>query len=447
VGRLSPVAPIRHLAIVAGGKGARMGAAWSDTPKALIPIGGKPVLQHQFELAARFGVTDVSLFVGHLAGQIADFVGDGARFGVKARLFAEDAPLGNAGALMGTLDALPEHFFVLYGDVMAAVDLGRMGAFHLERGADFTTLAHPNDHPFDSDLMEVGEADRVTAIRPYPHPEGEDFANLVNAALYAVRREAVRPLARPGPLDFTRDILAGLVARGDRVLAWRSSAYIKDMGSPARLQSVERDWRAGRIRLPADGAGRAAVFLDRDGTLNVERGYICRPDDLELIAGVGPALRRLREAGFRLVVVTNQAAVARGVASEAEIARVHRRLEWALGREGAYLDAIYLCPHHPDAGFPGERPELKIVCDCRKPAPGLVERACRDFNIDPAASWMVGDHTRDIEMARRAGLRSVLVRTGHAGADGDYDVRPDHIAADLPAAAEIIAASVTAPTA
>jgi len=421
-----------------------MGAAWQGTPKALIPIGGKPVLQHQLELAARFGVTDVSLFVGHLGGQIAAFVGDGARFGLKVRVFAEDAPLGNAGALMAALDVLPEQFFVLYGDVMAAVDLGRMGAFHLERGADFTPLAHPNDHPFDSDLLEVGDDDRVTAIRPYPHPEGEDFANLVNAALYAVRRDALRPLARPGKLDFTRDILPVLVARGDRVLAWRSADYIKDMGSPARLEGVERDWRAGRITLPADGERRPAVFLDRDGTLNVERSYIRRPEEFELIPGVGPALRRLREAGFRLIVVTNQAVIARGEATEADVARIHRHLEWELGKDGAYLDAIYFCPHHPDAGFPGERPELKIVCDCRKPAPGLVEQACRDLDIDPAASWMIGDHTRDIEMARRAGLRSILVRTGHAGADGAFDIQPDHIAADLPAAAQIIAASVSA---
>jgi len=419
-----------------------MGAAWAGAPKALIPIGGKPVLQHQLELAARFGVEQVSLFAGHLGDQIAAFVGDGARFGVKARVFIEDAPLGDAGALMAALDALPEQFFVLYGDVMAAVDLGRMGAFHLERGADFTTAAHPNDHPLDSDLLEVGEDDRVTAIRPYPHPEGKDFANLVNAALYAVRRDALRPLARPGRVGFTRDILAPLVARGDRVMAWRTADYIKDMGSLERLQSVERDWTAGRIRLPADGARRAAVFLDRDGTLNVERSYIRRSDEFELIGGVGPALRRLREAGFLLVVVTNQAVIARGEASEADVALIHRHLEWELGKQGAYLDAVYLCPHHPDAGFPGERRELKIACDCRKPATGLVERAYRDLNIDPAASWMIGDHTRDIEMARRAGLRSILVRTGHAGNDGAYDVRPDHIAADLAAAAEIIAASV-----
>ncbi len=430
--------PIEHLAIIAGGGGSRMaGTPFATTPKTLIPIGGKPVLQHQLELAAAAGVRDVTIFAGHLADQIVAFAGDGSRFGLEVRTRVEAAPQGNAGALVAALSELPEQFFVLYGDVMAAVDLGRMGAFHMARAADFTTLAHPNDHPHNSDLLEVDVDGRVTAIRPYPHPPGATFANLVNAALYAVRRDALRPFTGAPTLDFTKDILATLIDRGARVLAYRAGDYIKDMGTPARLARVERDWRAGRIQ-PA-GAGRAAVFLDRDGTLNIERSYISRPEQLELLPGVGEALRRLREAGFLLVVVTNQSVIARGEASEADIAAVHRKLEWELGKAGAYVDAIYLCPHHPDAGFPGERAELKIVCDCRKPSPGMIEQARRAFGIDPARSWMIGDHTRDIETARRAGLRSILVRTGHGGGDGEFDARPDHVADDLAAAARLIA--------
>lgn len=433
---------IEHLAIIAGGGGSRMaGTAFAGRPKALIPVGGKPVLQHQLELAANAGVGEVTIFAGHLADQIVAFVGDGSRFGLKVRTLVEARPQGNAGALVAALDALPEQLFVLYGDVMAAVDLGRMGAFHLARTADFTTLAHPNDHPFDSDLLEVDLDDRVTAIRACPHPPGESFANLVNAALYAVRRDALRPFAGRPRLDFTRDILAGLIAGGARVLAHRSGDYIKDMGTPARLQRVERDWRAGRIQ-PA-GTGRAAVFLDRDGTLNVERSYISRPEQLELLPGVGEALRVLRQAGYLLIVVTNQSVIARGEASEADIAAVHRKLEWELGKAGAYVDAIYLCPHHPDAGFAGERAELKIVCDCRKPAPGLIERASRAFGIDLARSWMIGDHTRDIETARRAGLRSILVQTGHGGGDGAFDVRPEAVAGDLADAARLIVEAET----
>jgi histidinol-phosphate phosphatase family protein len=218
------------------------------------------------------------------------------------------------------------------------------------------------------------------------------------------------------------------------------------MGSPRRLQQVEADWRAGRIRL-GDCAPRPAVFLDRDGTLNHDRPFIARASDLELVPGAGAALRRLRAAGYRLIVVTNQPVIARGEATEAELADIHAKLDWELGKDGAFIDALYYCPHHPDAGFPGERPELKIACDCRKPGTGLIDAACRDFAIDRAASWMVGDSTRDVELARRAGLTSVLVRTGNGGADGRYDVRADHVVADIAAAAELIAQTTLAPAA
>ena len=429
---------IRHLVIVAGGKGKRLAAQFEDLPKALVPVGGKPVLQHQLEFAVASGIDTVTIFAGHLAAKIQDFVGDGSRFGLEVRVLVEKEPLGNAGAVARALDVLPEHFFVVYGDVMLAVDLGRMAAQHLERNADFTTFVHPNDHPHDSDLLEVDASGWVKASHTYPHPEGIFFNNLVNASLYVIRRDALRPWAGRGPLDFVKDIMAGLLARGGCVLAYRSNDYIKDMGTPARLGAVESDWRAGKLDLTKANADVPAVFLDRDGTLNLENGFLRSVEDFELVAGAGAALRTLRQAGFRLVVLTNQPVIARGEASEADVAAIHRRLEWELGLAGAYLDAIYVCPHHPDRGFAGERSELKITCDCRKPATGLLRRACEDLHIDVAHSWMIGDQSRDIEMARRAGLRSVLVRTGLAGNDGKFAVEPDHVACDISTAAEYI---------
>ena len=430
---------VSHLAIVAGGKGARLAAQFKDLPKILVPVGGKPVLEHQLELAASAGIETVTIFAGHLAEQIQDFVGDGSRFGLDVRALVEKEPLGNAGALLRSLDMLPAEFFLLYGDVMAAVDLRRMARKHLERGADVTALAHPNDHPCDSDLLETDANDWVTAVRPNPHPADRFFANLVNAALYVVRRDALLPWAgRSGKSDFAKDIMPALAAAGGRVLAYRSGEYVKDMGTPDRLQRVEADWRDGKIDIARPNRPRPAVFLDRDGTLNVEKGFLRAAKDLELVAGAGAVLRTLRQAGFRLVVLTNQPVIARGEASEADVAAIHRRLEWELGKEGAYLDRIYLCPHHPDRGFPGERSELKITCDCRKPATGLFERACDELHIDRANSWMIGDQTRDIEMARRAGLRSVLVRTGVAGSDRQFQVEPNHVASDLSAAADFI---------
>lgn len=430
--------PVTHLAILAGGKGTRLATVTGDMPKVLAPVAGKPVLQHQLELAAAFGIQSVTIFAGHLAEQIEAFVGDGSRFGLAIRTIVEPEPLGSAGALVAALDDLPEQFIVLYGDVMAAVDLAEIAQRHLDASADFTALAHPNDHPYDSDLLETDAEGWVTAIRAYPHPEGQAFGNLVNAALYVVRRDALRPFAKGGKLDFTKDIVAPLVASGGRVLAHRSTDYIKDMGTPARLQKVEADWRAGRISLSDDARRRPAVFFDRDGTLNVEKGHLADAAELELIPGAAAALKALRDAGFRLVVVTNQPVIARGEATEAEVAAIHRRLEWDLGAEGAYLDGIYLCPHHPDGGFEGERPELKIICDCRKPGTALVDRACAELHLDLERSWMVGDQTRDLELARRAGLRSVLVKTGAGGSDGRYDATADAVADDVASAADLV---------
>jgi histidinol-phosphate phosphatase family protein len=209
------------------------------------------------------------------------------------------------------------------------------------------------------------------------------------------------------------------------------------MGTPQRLRKVEADWAAGRISLQAQTVPSPAVFLDRDGTLNVDKG-VRSAADVELFAGVGGALASLRAAGYRLVVLTNQPMIARGEGSAEDLARIHRRLEWELGKEGAFLDGIFVCPHHPERGHAGERAELKLECACRKPATGLADRACAELNLDMGRSWMVGDQTRDIEMARRAGLRSVLLRTGVGGGDGKFAAVPDFIADDLAAAAQVI---------
>ena len=450
----SRVEAIEHLAILAGGKGARLSSAAPDLPKVLVPVGGKPVIAHQLELAAAAGIREVWVFAGYLGKKVLAFLRDtgmGAQLGLHVQMVEEDTPRGSAGLLLDYVEQLPRHFLVLNGDLMLAVDLQRMGRRHFESGASLTVLAHPNDHPHDSDLIETDIGDWVMAVHPYPHPPNVSFANLVNAGLYVASRPAICRHPPDGWLnrtsyrqeDFGKHVLPEALRRAREsndmggVLAYRSSEYIKDMGTPERLREVEADWQAGRISLSGPPDGQPAVFLDRDGTLNLDKG-VRSPADVEILSGVGRALRALRAAGYRLVVLTNQPVIARGEVDEAQLALIHRRLEWELGKEGAFLNAIYVCPHHAERGHVGERGELKVECDCRKPATGLCERACTELGLDKRRSWMVGDQTRDIEMARRAGLRSVLVRTGVGGADSKFAAEPDFVADDLAAAAEII---------
>lgn len=173
-----------------------------------------------------------------------------------------------------------------------------------------------------------------------------------------------------------------------------------------------------------------AVFLDRDGTLVVERGYITRPDDIALIPGVAAAIITLRERGWKVFVVTNQGCVAKGMISEDELAAIHFRMAALLGAEGAQLDGIYFCPHHPD----GSVEEYARDCDCRKPLPGLLERAASEHDVDLGASVMVGDTFRDLEAGRAVGAATVLVLTGKGPATATEEHGAQFVAADLPAA-------------
>ena len=203
------------------------------------------------------------------------------------------------------------------------------------------------------------------------------------------------------------------------------------MGTPERLAQAERDLTSGRVRRLDSRNACPAVFLDRDGVISAERGAVELNDARDLLPGAAAAIGRLNRSDYLAVVVTNQSGVAKGMMSEADIELAHAGMETALGAEGAYLDRIYYCPHHPESGFPGERPELKIRCGCRKPEPGMLLDAARALNIDLARSFFVGDTTGDLLAARRAGVAPVLVLTGHAGADGKYAVAPDATFADL----------------
>lgn len=187
---------------------------------------------------------------------------------------------------------------------------------------------------------------------------------------------------------------------------------------------------------------KPAVFLDRDGTLIAENGYLCRAGELRLLPGAARGVRRLQEAGFRVILVTNQSAVARGLLTEKQLAGINERLQQLLEREQARLDAVYYCPHHPE-GFGSYRQ----FCFCRKPEPGMLLRAAAEHGLSLGGSFLVGDKLTDIIAGKRAGCRTVLVRTGcgerelaRAGREG---VIPDFVLENVERAARLISAART----
>jgi histidinol-phosphate phosphatase family protein len=231
-----------------------------------------------------------------------------------------------------------------------------------------------------------------------------------------------------------------MLHRGARLLAYNSPEYIKDIGTPERYDRICAEFAAGVVQRSALDTRQPAVFLDRDGTLVKEVDCLTSADQLELLPGAAAAIREFNHRGIRTVLVTNQPVIAKGFCTEAELQTIHRKLETLLGQEHAFLDRIYYCPHHPERGFPGERPELKIECDCRKPKPGMIFQAMKDLNLGLTEAWMIGDTTTDIQTARNAGIRVVLVRTGYAGKDGKFAVEPDFVADNLLDATHLILA-------
>ncbi len=186
---------------------------------------------------------------------------------------------------------------------------------------------------------------------------------------------------------------------------------------------------------------RRAVFIDRDGTVSEEVGYVNHPTRYRVFPYTAEAIKLLNDAGLLAVLVTNQAGVARGYFAEAMIETVHNVLRQELARGGARLDAIYYCPHHPSVGVPPYR----LDCDCRKPRPGLIQRAAREFDLDLAGSWMIGDRYGDIELARNAGVRAAFVLSGYGRGEWEYQRaawqhEPDLVADDLLAAVQEIIA-------
>jgi histidinol-phosphate phosphatase family protein len=423
---------MKQLVILAGGMGTRLKARLGDLPKPMIPIGGKPLLEHQVELAKRHGFEEVLIFACYRADLIERHFGNGQKWGLHLRTIVEKEPLGTAGAVLAGFDLLADEFAVIYGDTMLNVDLERMRRERALRQADAVLLLHPNNHPLDSDLVEAGPDNWITAFHNRPHPENKWFRNLVNAGLYVIRKEALRPWIKPvKAMDFGKDLFPALLARGAKLLAYNSPEYIKDIGTPERYDKINAQYAGGVVGRGSLKTPQRAVFLDRDGTLVREVNGLTSPEKLELLPEAAEAVRELNHNGWLAILITNQPVVAKGFCTEADIGAIHDKLETLLGRGRAYLDRIYWCPHHPEKGFAGERADLKIECECRKPKTGMIRQAAQDLNLNLDDCWLIGDTTTDIETAKNAGIKSILVETGHAGRDGKYKTSPDFTAANL----------------
>ena len=409
--------------IMAGGKGSRLLSITNDEiPKPMVPVDGKPLLEYQVEKLKAYGIKKIVMIVGHLGEKIVDHFKDGKDFGVEIDYIFEKEPLGTAGAFYYLKDKIEaKDFMLVFGDVFFDMDFDRMEDFHFKNSALTTLLAHPNGHPYDSDLIQTDDTGRVIGFDSKHNVRDYWYDNMVNAGMYIINKRLLDLVKEPVKTDFEKDILANQVKLGANIYAYHTPEYVKDVGTVDRINATVEELKSGLIQSKNLKNKQIAIFLDRDGTMNVSKGFISKADDLELIPGTIDAIKAINKSGALAIVITNQPVIARGECSFEELHNIHNKLKTLLGEKGAFVDDIFYCPHHPDKGFEGEVPELKFDCECRKPKTGMIDEAVKKYNIDLSKSYMVGDSTMDLETARNAGIKSVLVNTGFAGNDGKYD--------------------------
>lgn len=421
--------------IQAGGMGTRLHEITKDKiPKPMVKLLKKPILQWQIENLKKNNILEIIIIIGHLGNVITEYFKDGSDFGVSISYIEERTALGSAGALFylkKTAKTLREPILLVYGDIFFDMEIKRMCVFHNEKKSEATLAIHPNLHPMDSDLVKMDEEGQILKFLRKNEKRERWQYNTVNAGLYLLNASVLEQLEEEKATDLERDILEPFLYTNKRVYGYYTSEYMKDVGTKERLYSVEQDILRKYPEKRNLSQKQKCVFLDRDGTINKYCGFIKSEEEFELEESSAEAIRLLNNSDYLAIMVTNQPVVARGLCDMETVHLIHRKMSTLLGEQGAYLDDMVFCPHHPDKGYMGENAAYKIKCSCRKPKIGMIQKMTEKYHIDLELSWIIGDTTVDMQTGYRAGMHTALVATGQAGMDGRYQVQPDIKASNL----------------
>ena len=386
---------IHQACILVGGKGTRLGSVTRVVPKPLVEIRqGIAFLDIVIEQVVRQGFNDVILLAGYL-GHLVQERYDGRRFGAGLiRVVVEPEPRGTGGALISAQEIIAPRFLLLNGDSFFDINLRAVAA---EASAHEALIA----------LCRVSDPSRYGTVEL----EGkvirgfrEKSVNartpaVINAGIYALRKSIINHIGAL-PCSIETDIFPTL-AQQRQVIGIVHKGYFLDIGLPETLERARRELLELCVK--------PAVFLDRDGVLNVDSGYVHRPDQVNWIPGAKRAVRRLNDLGYRVIVVTNQAGVAHGRYKEDDVIALHRWMQHELAIKGAFVDAFYYCPYHPEASIAKYR-----GCHVnRKPGPGMILKAFSDLAIRKNQSFLIGDKESDMEAAKRAGIPGFLFPGGN----------------------------------
>lgn len=424
--------------IQAGGAGTRLKSITGDLPKPMVPILGKPILEWQILNLKEQGITSFVIVISKNGESIKEYFKNGERFGVKIEYIEEKEPLGTGGALAYLKGKIDDDFILCFGDLMLNICWKKFVEFHKGHGSKLTAFAHPNSHPFDSDILITNENGKILRIDSKNNIRDYYYKNLTNAGIYVCSKDVLDYVGEPKKIDFEKIILSHFIEQGD-AYAYRSSEYVKDCGTPDRYYGVTNDLKNGIIAAKSLLNPQKCIFLDRDGTINVFGDFVRNSSSFRLAPTAAKAIKLINESEYLAICVTNQPVIARGETTFEELNNIHNKMEDELGKEGAYLNDIFFCPHHPDKGYEGEIKELKIDCSCRKPKIGMLLKAKEFYNIDLSKSWMIGDTKQDIQTGINAGCKTILLTCGDPNPNKKYSsATPDYVCETLLEAVQLI---------